>query len=57
MKAQTHTLIVAMVGQKLAIDWWDRPNRAFNMKTPNEVWIKDRDFVYDYVVAHIDGQW
>ena len=45
-------LVIALVGKDLAEDWWNRPNRAFDMKTPAEIWLDDHMRVYNYLMHH-----
>lgn len=35
--------------------WWDRPNEAFKLKTPNEVWETTPHLVVDYLLKKALG--
>jgi hypothetical protein len=40
--------------------WWDSPNKAFDGKTPNEVYQtgeEGRKRVFEYVISSSDGYW
>lgn len=50
MKARSNALITAMVGKEAGKKWWDSPNRAFDMRTPNEQWTIDSEAVYNYLM-------
>lgn len=51
LKIDCHIMVISMVGKQLAREWWDRPNKFFNMKTPNEIWENNPKAVYDYIVC------
>jgi len=51
-------LVVGLVGGVNAEAWWDSPNRAFGMKTPNEMmteetWLVVRDYLMHH--AYVGG--
>ena len=56
-KQRTQTLLTAMLGSKLVDAWWNSPNKAFDGKTPHDVWITDYAKVYSYVMHNADGGW
>lgn len=35
--------------------WWDRPNEAFKLKTPNQVWQTTPHLVVDYLLHKAMG--
>lgn len=54
IKAALNECLMAMLGsEQLVSDWWDSPNKAFDMMTPNEVWEEDYDRVRSYVVGYL----
>jgi len=61
IKSNVNQYLYAMIGKPELVDlWWDKPNRAFDMKTPNEVYqtgSEGRNQVYDYVVRCSNGGW
>ena len=61
IKSNVNQYLYAMLGRPELVDlWWDKPNKAFDMKTPNEVYQTGpdgRQKVYDYVVGSSDGYW
>jgi len=50
-----------MIGSPQLVDgWWDSPNKAFDLKTPDEVYqtgAEGRKRVYEYVLGCSDGYW
>lgn len=43
-------MVIALTGSKEIADaWWYLPNKAFDMKTPNET---DYELVKDYLIWH-----
>ena len=53
-------LVVGLVGVANADGWWNSPNKAFDMKTPDEIYQVDGDGrkrVYEYVLGCSDGHW
>lgn len=56
-KQRTQTLLTAMLGSKLVDAWWSSPNKAFDGKTPHDVWTTDYAKVYSYVMHNADGGW
>ena len=43
-------MLQGMLGRQLAREWWDAPNHAFDDETPDQVWQRDYERVYRYVV-------
>lgn len=52
-------MLLALLGsQELVIRWWDSPNKAFDMKTPNELWESgEKETVKDYLIRQFDYSW
>jgi len=49
-------LVVGLVGGAHAEAWWNSPNRAFDMKTPNELMTEETwTEVRDYLMHHAYG--
>jgi uncharacterized protein (DUF2384 family) len=46
-------MLFSLLGShKLVKDWWNSPNKAFNMRHPIDVWDNDEDGptrIYDYL--------
>ena len=61
IKSNVNQYLYAMIGKPELVDlWWDKPNKAFDMKTPDEVYqtgVDGRKQVYDYVRGCSDGYW
>ena len=54
---RSKALVIAMVGAKLAQDWWTNPNRAFEGRTPETQWQTDCERVYGYLMRMAEGEW
>jgi hypothetical protein len=57
MRARCEALIIAMVGQKLAPQWWNGANRAFAGNTPEQMYSTDPEAVYAYLMRSAEGEW
>lgn len=58
MKSLINRFLFAMLGSsELVTQWWSSPNRAFDKKTPEEVYAVDPDKVLSYVIGASDGYW
>lgn len=57
MLGRSKALVVAMVGGELALKWWESANRAFEGKTPQEMWDENPSRVYTYLMSSHDGEW
>lgn len=57
LRARSEALVIALVGKKLAVQWWTGANRAFEGQTPNEQFDKNPERVYSYLMNMADGQW
>lgn len=55
MRRRCDTMILSMVGAEMAPDWWNSRNYAFDGFTPNEMFGKDPERVYRYIIGYIDG--
>jgi|688.fasta_scaffold301075_5 hypothetical protein len=55
-KQYANQLLRAMVGNDLALLWWNRYNRAFKC-TPSSQWKKDPDVVITYLEQCAYGGW
>lgn len=53
---RSEVLVIAMVGKEAGIKWWDSPNKAFDMKTPNQQWREDYLKVYYYLMDNAYGR-
>jgi hypothetical protein len=50
--------LFAMLGStELVKEWWSSPNKAFQSKTPEEMYAADPDKVLSYVLGASDGYW
>jgi hypothetical protein len=47
-------LVIALVGKKHSKDWWNSPNKAFDNKTPEEMWTVEPYRVYEYLMHYAD---
>ena len=61
IKSDINRYLYAMMGSPQLVDgWWDSPNKAFDLKTPDEVYqtgAEGRLRVYQYVLGCSDGYW
>lgn len=55
-KERARVLVIALVGEKDAMKWWDSRNRAFDMKTPLQQWEEDYLKVYHYLMDYGYGR-
>ncbi len=46
-------ILETLLDHSLIEDWWDSPNRAFNMLTPYEQFQLDEQEVLDYLYKHL----
>lgn len=51
-KQRSVALVIALVGIDLTDDWWNSPNKAFDMKTPADMWVEDFRQVHNYLMHH-----
>jgi hypothetical protein len=57
MRARCEALVMAMVGQELAPQWWNGPNRAFGGDTPEQIYSVAPSAVYAYLMKSAEGEW
>ena len=61
IKSDINRYLYAMMGSPQLVDgWWHSRNKAFDMKTPDEIYQVDaegRKRVYQYVLGCSDGYW
>ena len=43
-------LAIALLGKNTAKKWWESPNKAFDLNTPNQQWEIDPQSVYQYLL-------
>lgn len=55
MRRRCESMILSMVGAEMAPDWWNSRNYAFDGSTPNEMFDKNPERVYSYIIGHVDG--
>lgn len=56
-KQRSNALVITLVGGNLVDKWWSSPNKAFDMKTPEVMWIEDYTKVYNYLMCCAEGGW
>jgi hypothetical protein len=47
-------LVISLVGKKHSKDWWNSTNKAFDNKTPEEMWNIEAYRVYEYLMHYAD---
>ena len=57
MRARCDALVVAMVGQELAEQWWTGSNKAFCGDTPEQIYSVAPSAVYAYLMKSAEGEW
>lgn len=55
MRRRSESIVLALVGRDATQQWWSSRNKAFEMKTPEEMFEKNPEVVYNYLVGHVDG--
>jgi len=50
-------LLIAMLGEEHAISWWTRSNKQFKGETPEMVFERAPDDVYQYLLNCANGEW
>jgi hypothetical protein len=48
-------LMALLGGRSLVNRWWNNPNKAFDMKTPFNVYIDDPEKVGEYVLDQLES--
>lgn len=51
-KARCDAALRGLVGQELVATWWTSSNKAFDDRTPEQMWQDDYERVYRYVMQH-----
>lgn len=58
MRKQCDALLFAMIGDKeLVKQWWASPNKAFDGKCPETVFLENPREVLSYIWGSCDGYW
>ena len=57
IRKECDKLITAMVGKKLAPSWWTKPNKHFGGATPEDVFKRSPNEVYEYLLTCAYGGW
>ena len=60
MKQLQGILLACLGSEQLVEKWWESPNRAFQQKTPREMWEgddKERNTVKDYILSQASGDY
>lgn len=57
LRQRSEALLIAMVGSNLAVKWWNTPNKAFDLKTPEYIWGDQHEKVYSYLIRCAEGDW
>jgi len=57
LRARSEALVIALVGRKMAPQWWTSTNRAFEGKTPLEAFEANAECVYGYLMRMSEGEW
>lgn len=59
-RARLDGILFAIMGDTTLVEqWWQKPNAAWNMRSPQEVFDDDPESVRDYVfrAANLDGDY
>jgi hypothetical protein len=55
-KNKLDSILFAMLGNNELVEkWWDSPNKAFDMITPNEMLDLNHEYVVNYILNHAFG--
>ena len=57
MRKRCEVLVISMVGKELEERWWNGSNKAFDGKTPEEMYSVSPDKVYGYLMKSAEGEW
>lgn len=61
IKVTLNRILLSLVGrEELVEEWWVSPNKAFEQKTPNEVYLSSdegRQQVIDYILWYYGGNY
>ena len=51
-KSKIDRLLLPLLGSQELIDmWWKTKNKAFNYKTPEEIFVKDSSLIVTYIFS------
>lgn len=56
-RQRSDALVISLVGREFADKWWQSPNKAFDLRTPEYMWTVDYIKVYEYLLRHSYGEW
>jgi len=57
-RQRCNAILLACFGEALVSDWWFRPNKALDMRTPEQVWESDDWYlVYNYLLGQMNGDY
>lgn len=56
MRRECEQVLTAMIGDRLVPNWWASPNRAFDYRTPERVWLTEPQVVWDYLMGYAYGR-
>ena len=58
-KIHLNKMLLALLGsQERVLHWWDIPNKAFDLRTPNELWNNgEQETVKNYLLKQFDYSW
>ena len=57
MKLKLNKMLFGLLGsEELVSKWWNSPNKAFDLKTPNELWATDdgKKQVIEYIYQQFE---
>lgn len=57
LKLRCDDLLTALVGKNLVDDWWNRPNKGFDLQTPITVFEQNPERVYNYLMRFSGGDY
>jgi hypothetical protein len=57
MMRESNAYLTVLLGASNVAEWWQKPNLAFEGKTPIEIWSENPKRVYQYLVTAGDGYW
>jgi hypothetical protein len=50
MRARCEALVIALLGKKMAQEWWNSSNETFNGSTPEQIYSLTPIVVYNYLM-------
>jgi hypothetical protein len=54
LRQMCEVLVTSLVGKKHTHAWWNGRNKAFDNKTPEEMWTEEPYRVYEYLMHYAD---